>query len=185
MNANDPEKAPEGICKGNPVATSVSCLFFRLDFQKKYALLGNSETGPLTNEGAGPRISRRTCRFLIMNKLIVSLAISLLLTAGGCSSNKLTDDMKQKLDPPLIRLVEDQPVSESDYDQTVRPDGEKEYGVIIRGTDPEEVRAMGIHLNSIFGEVMTARLTREELVRVIRLSSVESVRAGDKPRSPR
>jgi len=111
------------------------------------------------------------------------LVAALLLVAAGCSANKLTTEMRQKLDPPLIRLLEGHAVDDADYEQSARPDGAKEYAVIIRGTNPEEVRAAGIHLNSIFGEVMTARLTTVELLKVLRLPSIKSVRAGDKPRS--
>lgn len=69
---------------------------------------------------------------------------------------KLTDEERSKLDPPLLRLLEKQPINESDYDIHIRPDGTKVYGVIIRGTNPEHVSQLGIQLNSVFGNVIFA-----------------------------
>lgn len=59
------------------------------------------------------------------------LLLLFFLLFGACSSMKLTDEERSKLDPPLLRLLEKQPINESDYDIHIRPDGTKVYGVII------------------------------------------------------
>lgn len=108
------------------------------------------------------------------------LLLLFFLLFGACSSMKLTDEERSKLDPPLLRLLEKQPINESDYDIHIRPDGTKVYGVIIRGTNPEHISQIGIQLNSVFGNVITARLTLVELRRVLALPSVRAVQNSSK-----
>lgn len=102
------------------------------------------------------------------------------LLFGACSSMKLTDEERSKLDPPLLRLLEKQPINEADYDVNTRSDGTKVYGVIIRGTNPEHVSQLGIQPNSVFGNVMTAIITVDELYQIAKLKSVQSIESGSK-----
>lgn len=112
------------------------------------------------------------------NILIFLLSIFLV---AGCTSTKIpTHDEMGKLDPQLKQLFTgDKPV-ESDYTISYREDGSKEYGVIIRSSNVSEIRAAGIPVGSVFGDVITARLTLVELRRVLALPSVRAVQNSSK-----
>jgi hypothetical protein len=63
----------------------------------------------------------------------------------------------------------------SDLDSSVRPDGTREYAVVIRGGSVDELRKEGIPAIAGIGAVATARVTLEELKSLARISSVRSV----------
>jgi hypothetical protein len=112
-----------------------------------------------------------------MRLLLAFLALGCLGCAG---TRSFTDAEVGKLDPVLRRLVKAEAVSETDYDITVRPDGTKEYGVIVLTSDVSALTAEGICIDSAFGEVVTLRVTLEELKRVLCLSSVHAVQNSTK-----
>ena len=114
-----------------------------------------------------------------MKKIFQILAPCLLLLSCSSSSN-LSDLERSKLDPPLLILVESGTALESSFDSGVRSDGEKEYGVIIRSSNVEELKSAGIRIGSVFGDVITARVTVNELRKIVSLSSVRAVTAGSK-----
>jgi hypothetical protein len=64
------------------------------------------------------------------------------------------------------------------YDVTVRHDGTREYGIIVRTTSVDSLRAAGIRIQSVFGDVVTARVTVDELLDIARLPSVRAVQNG-------
>jgi len=66
------------------------------------------------------------------------------------------------------------------YDMTRRPDGTREYGIIIRTTSVDSLRAAGIRIQSVFGDVITARVSVDELRTIVRLPSVRAVQSGGK-----
>jgi hypothetical protein len=106
---------------------------------------------------------------------------SLLLILVGCSSTtELTDVERQKLDLPLQRLLMGERIAESEYDIGTRPDGTKEYAVIVRSKNVEELKAAGIRVSSAFSDVVTVRVTFDELRTLVSLPSVRSVEAGSK-----
>jgi hypothetical protein len=110
-------------------------------------------------------------------------ACSLLLTfvvmsCGG--SPTLTDQERAKLDPYLQSLLTEGTVSADRYEMTVRPDGTREYGIIVRTTSVDSLRAAGIRVQSVFGDVVTARVSVDELRVIARLPSVRAVQNGGK-----
>jgi hypothetical protein len=108
---------------------------------------------------------------------IVIICICLVSCAGGM---RLSDSERAKLDPPLQRLLTGEQIVESDYDFGTRPDGTKEYAVIVRSKSVEELKSAGIRVSSIFGDVITTRVTIEELRKLVGLTSVRSVEVGSK-----
>jgi hypothetical protein len=111
----------------------------------------------------------------------LTIIASLLLILVGCSSTTvLTEVERQKLDPPLLMLLRGEAVAESDFDASLRKDGTREYAVIIRSKDADEVKSVGIQVGSVFSDVITARVTIAELRRILSLSSVRAVQASSK-----
>lgn len=92
----------------------------------------------------------------------------------------LTDQERAKLDPNLHALLTGGSVSTDRYDMTVRSDGTREYGIIIRTTSVDSLRAAGIRIQSVFGDVITARVSVDELRTIVRLPSVRAVQSGGK-----
>ena len=108
------------------------------------------------------------------------LACALLLLLAGCSaSHDLTPEQKSKLDARLQILIGSDARSLPDgLDTTNRPDGTREYAVIIRGGKAEEIKAAGIRVAGVVGELVTARVTIEELRTLARLQGVRSIEAS-------
>ena len=110
-----------------------------------------------------------------------TIIASLLFILVGCSSTtELTEVERQKLDPPLLMLLRGEAVAESDFDASLRKDGTREYAVIIRSKNADEVKSAGIQVGSVFSDVITARVTIAELRRILSLSSVRAVQASSK-----
>ena len=113
-----------------------------------------------------------------MHKLMLC---GLSLALAACSgADRLTQSELAKLSPPLQQLVTGRASGSELFDVSRRPDGEAEYGVIIRSSSPEELRKVGIPLNSVFGDVCTARLTLKELRSAVALPSVRWIESGTK-----
>jgi hypothetical protein len=94
----------------------------------------------------------------------------------GCASvSTLSQAERAKLDPGLIRLLEGEAGSNDTYDVSLRANGEREYNVILRCSHPDELRSAGIRIGSVFGDVVTARLTISELRKAVALQSVKAV----------
>ncbi len=114
-----------------------------------------------------------------MNRFYLLIIIAI-LSIDCSSTNTLTDAEKAKLDPPLIRLLKGE---ESAIDNTgvfYRTDGTREYAVIIRTEKPEDLKNLGIRISSVFGDVVVAHVTTEELRKIISLTSVKAAEAGSK-----
>jgi hypothetical protein len=108
-------------------------------------------------------------------------ALLLSLFMISCSASRdLNPEERAKLSPGLIALLTEDSVPDELYDVTHRPDGSKEYGVIIRSTQPEVLRAHGIAVQSAIGDVITARVTRDQMRSLLALPSVRSVEQGTK-----
>ena len=103
-----------------------------------------------------------------------SMLLAFLLVACG-GPMALTEAERAKLDPGLQSLLAEGTGSEAHYDLSIRTDGTREYGVIVRTTDAEKLRAAGIHVQSVLGDVVTVRVTVDELRDVARLPSVRAV----------
>ncbi|MCX6133933.1 MAG: hypothetical protein NTU47_08995 [Ignavibacteriales bacterium] len=110
-----------------------------------------------------------------------TIVASLFITVLGCSrTTELTAVEREKLDPQLIMLLRGDAIADSDLDVGIRKDGSKEYGIIIRSKNAEEIRKAGIQIGSTFSDVITARVTIPELKRVLSLESVRAVQASSK-----
>ena len=90
----------------------------------------------------------------------------------------LTREEMAKLDPGLQQLLAQSPPSDASYDVSVRANGVKEYGVIIRSSSQQDLRDAGIQVGSVFGDVITARVSVEELCRIASLPTVRAVEQG-------
>jgi hypothetical protein len=100
------------------------------------------------------------------------------VSCGGPQA--LTEAERAKLDPGLQTLLAEGTGPESRYDVTTRPDGKVEYGVIVRTADAEQLRAAGIRVQSVLGDVVTVRVTVDELRTVARLPAVRAVQDSGK-----
>jgi len=113
-----------------------------------------------------------------------SLLVFLLVIAGmiaACSSGaNLSKEEKSKLDPSLQRLLQDPELADKQYNVIVKEDGSKVYGVIIRSNNPQELENARIFINSIQGDIITAKLTLTEIRKVAALQSVSAVENSTK-----
>ena len=53
---------------------------------------------------------------------------------------------------------------------THRADGTKEYAVIVRSEHPEAIKALGVNVSSVFGDVIVVHVTLEELKNIVSLT---------------
>ncbi len=113
-----------------------------------------------------------------MMRLILPILILLFFSCSGVY--RLSDVERSKLDPAVQRLLTQERMVDTDYDTTVRPDGSKEYGLVVRANNTDEIKEAGIRVSSVFGDVVTVRVTLEELKKLVGLSSVRSVQNGSK-----
>jgi hypothetical protein len=114
----------------------------------------------------------------MMMRVVLPFACVLLVSCSG--AYRLTDVERSKFDPAVQRLLLHERVVESEYDTSVRPDGSKEYGLVVRSNNAEEIKKAGIRVASVFGDVVTVRVTLDELRKLVGLSSVRSVQSGSK-----
>jgi hypothetical protein len=91
----------------------------------------------------------------------------------NCSSKQsLSKAEKEKLDPFLRLLVLDEEIDEDKYSIYQQEDGTILYGVLIQTTDVEEINKTGIQINSENGNIITAKLTLQDIRRLVTLKSV-------------
>ena len=113
----------------------------------------------------------RSCKLLV-----VLFSCSFLF---GCSATeRLTEQEKAKIHPQLQRILEGEQLAGLDDFSSLRRDGSREYPLVVHMTKPEELASIGITPQSRFGEILTVRATKEEIVRIARLSSVSSIDPG-------
>ena len=101
----------------------------------------------------------------------------------------LTEYMRQRrglifwaVFPALMMLLSGDRISDSDYYAGTRSDGTKEFAVIIRSKNADELKNVGIQIGSAFDDVITARVTIQELRKILSLQSVRAVQASSKNR---
>ncbi len=115
-----------------------------------------------------------------MKKIIIIL----LLVSGfiiACSSGaNLSKDEKMKLDPSLQKLLNDKEVPDKQYNVMIKEDGTKTYGVIIRSDKPADLETAGIFINSVSGDIITCKLTIQEIRKVAAIPSVSSISNSSK-----
>lgn len=108
--------------------------------------------------------------------ILLLCALSGILSCGGSLS--LTSEERAKLDPKLQALFDAPAPPERGYDISYRADGTPEYAVIVRSLAPDDIRALGVRVTSVFNDVITVRATKEELAALARLSSVRALLAS-------
>jgi hypothetical protein len=109
------------------------------------------------------------------------LIVGMMTVAMGCADSwDLSTAERDKLEPILLALLTEGRVPDGLHDVTSRPDGTKEYGVIVRCTNAEELRSAGIAVRSVIGDVVTTSVSREQLRLVISLPSVRWVEQGSR-----
>jgi hypothetical protein len=109
-------------------------------------------------------------------KLLPVLAV--FIAGCGSSIHELTSIEQIKLDPPLQRLILGSGIDPADYDIIRGPDGEPRYGVLVRTSDPDEIKKAGYDITSEFNGVLVVRVTVPELRTLAADSSVQAISAG-------
>jgi len=112
--------------------------------------------------------------------LLLTMAALAILTFQCSSTQSLSNTEKAKLDAPLTRLLTGDQVGNSFVDETIRPDGTSEYAVIVRSEHPEEIKAMGIAVGNVFGDVIIVHATIEELRKIVSLPAVRALESGSR-----
>lgn len=113
-----------------------------------------------------------TALFLIWGSLLfLSMGLS------GCANSEqvLTEDQMQKLDPALQRLIHGESRGMDRYSTSTRNDGVTVYSVILRSNTPEALRKADLPLNSVQGNVITARLSIPQIRTAARLEAVQRI----------
>lgn len=100
-----------------------------------------------------------------------------LLGMGACTNSEsaLTDSQREKLDPALQRLVEGGDPTMDRYSTSESDDGTTVYSVILRSDDPSALREAGLPINSVRGDIVTARLTVSQIREAARLDAVRRI----------
>jgi hypothetical protein len=115
---------------------------------------------------------------VLMKKTIIAICCIVLSSCSG--PMRLTDTERSKLDPSLAKLVQGESVNESDYDANLRSDGAKEYSVIIRSNNVDDLKSAGIRVGSTVNDIITARVTIQELRKILGINSVRVVQNSAK-----
>lgn len=110
----------------------------------------------------------------------IAMAVLALLSLQCSSTKSLSDAEKAKLDPPLLHLLSGDREDDKRLGVIHRADGTKEYAVIVQSEHPEAIRAFGINVSSVFGDIIVVHVTLEELKKIVSLSTVKSIHTGSK-----
>jgi hypothetical protein len=117
---------------------------------------------------------------MIINRFPLAIILFSVLTLHCSSTKSLSEAEKAKLDQPLLHLLTGKPIQENRLDIFTRSDGTKEYAVIVQSEHPEAIRARGITMSSVFGDVIVVHVTLEELKNIVSLPTVQAVRTGSR-----
>ena len=116
-----------------------------------------------------------------MKIILKIILLTLVLILSACTSGaQLSRAEQEKLDPALQKLLLEDPLPEKNYSISVTADGQKLYGVIITSTNPDDLEKTGIVPNTISGEIVTARITIEEMKKAVLLESVKMIKNSSK-----
>jgi hypothetical protein len=117
---------------------------------------------------------------LKINILPIFMTVLILLSLQCSSPQSLSETEKAKLDSYLIHLFAGEPVDKNLVGETLRSDGSKEYAVIVQSEHSEEIKALGISMSSVFGDVIVVHATLDEMRKLISLPSVRSIHTGSR-----
>lgn len=107
------------------------------------------------------------------------LAMLLLIIGTGCrSAMEVTEEERSKLDPKLLMLFTEERSPDSRLLTTKAPDGTILYSVIVRSESPDDIRALGVMVGSVMGDVITVRVSKDELRKLVSLKSVRQIEAS-------
>ncbi len=119
--------------------------------------------------------------FLRKNMKIIILIGIWVFAMYGCSSREiLTRAEKEKLDYHLQRLMTGEVVADNLYNVYTDESGNKRYGVVIIASDPDALSRNGIPTNSVRGQIITAKLTVDEIRRALNIPGVKSIQNTSK-----
>ena len=120
------------------------------------------------------------CRFpaVARTQVLFVICASCVLLLGCSSTTHLTDQEMAKIDPHVQRVLAGERVPGLEELSSLRADGSREYPVVVRTTNPKELDALGITPHSRFGDMITVRVTAEEIKKLAQLGSVTAIRAG-------
>jgi len=125
-----------------------------------------------------------------MKKFFRVLILCLILPLNILFS-QLTDYELQKIDPSLHSLIIDQIdekiTKESIFLTTIKIEsitsknafGESVYGLIVHTQNPISLISEGIEVNSFYDNFITARVTKDQIVKLAKLSDVKFISAGE------
>jgi hypothetical protein len=105
------------------------------------------------------------------------IAATVLLMLQCSGGSELTAEQRGKLDAPLQRLVVEGRKSPA-LETTTRGDGTIVYLVLVRAGEPASLREAGLPVNSVSGDVVTARWSVGEIRMAARLSTVRRIEAS-------
>ena len=122
------------------------------------------------------KLSRMRLRPARVLSLLCGILFLFSTGLGGCSNSQhaLTEPQMQKLDPALQRLVRGESRGMDRY-STFERDEVTVYSVILRSNNPEALRKADLPLNSVQGDVITARLSITQLRTAARLDAVRRI----------
>jgi hypothetical protein len=99
----------------------------------------------------------------------------------GCGSTmSLSSSEKEKIDPQLQQLFTDIEINKKNYNISKKTDGEDLFGVIIYADNIDELTKLGYVITSHGDKIVTAKLSKNEIREVARLSSVKSIKNSTK-----
>lgn len=117
---------------------------------------------------------------------LTCIAMSLMIR---CASNKaltLNRDELAKLDPrfqtviakeiPSLQITGGPPGAEP---VTINKEGTNVYRAIIYMTNPDILRTMGVQVNSVLPNFVTAHVTSSQMVELVKLDGVQYIDAGE------
>lgn len=109
--------------------------------------------------------------------LTVLVLVSILQSCS--SSARLTDEERRKLDARLQFLFDEtRPGVLGNLDVTTQPDGSMLVGVIIYCSNHADLRFLGDKVRTKMESLVTAKVGREDLRRILRLATVHRVEAS-------
>ena len=113
-------------------------------------------------------------------------AVIILFFSFAVFAQRLNKYNGQKLSPSLYELMHNkssqqtfQPGNISVQSAGVDNNGNELYGVIIKTTDKNQLKNLNVNINSDFKDYVTARVTLDEVVNIMNLSSVSFIGIGE------
>ncbi|MBF8294050.1 MAG: hypothetical protein HW389_595 [Bacteroidetes bacterium] len=122
---------------------------------------------------------------MVRRSLVLIGVLMLSLGLGICFGQSLQSQLTQKLHPAFQALVANElptaaikVMADGRGPSGMTKEGEPLYDAIITTTNAAAVRAAGIHLNSVFGKIATARLTKQQLLTLAQSDAVQYLDPG-------